>query len=109
MDWSLRKVFPFTMPPSRCVVSGPGPDELDILERRVRWVGGKRFGVILQAEDKSWHIAWFNPAKTPRRGQIPLLIGGSWQCDLNAADTVETLSEEQLRKLGLNEWRAESE
>jgi hypothetical protein len=106
MDWSLRKVFSFTMSPGHCVVSAPFPDETDAVQRKVNWVSGKRVGVIVQGEDRSWRVAWFSPPKSKRRGDVPLLVGGSSECDLNSADVVEALSEEQLKRLGLNEWKA---
>ena len=88
MEWSFQKVFPCAMAPGNSVDSFPRQDDYDAFQRKVRWVSGRRVGVVVQDGDKNWHVAWFGQSKSSRHGYVPLLVGGSWDCDLDASDAI---------------------
>jgi hypothetical protein len=94
MDWTLGKVH--RMRPEKCVMSWPADDEHSSFRRSVVWEHAARIGVITKDKKKGWQVAWFEGKKADRTGNV-------WQGDLRAADKVDPVASDTIKRLGLAE------
>ena len=101
MEWSLAKVFPFSMHPDDCTVSSLLVGESNH-HANVRWIFSERIGVLCRTNDREWIVSWFAPPKGQPRDRSFLFGGGSVTIDLSNADTTQAMTADQLRALGMN-------
>ena len=101
MEWSLAKVFPFSMHPDRCTVSSLYTGET-ARHAKVLWIDSKRIGVLHRTTEGKWKIAWFQPPRAEVRHRSFLFGGGSVMLDVSSADANEPMTVEQLRLLGMD-------
>jgi hypothetical protein len=87
MWWSLRKVTPFSMHPSRCVVSEYDPERNGSkVVKRVSWKGGSRYGVLVRDEGDRWLVFWFSPQEVHLRERYWVIGGGRASIELPAKE-----------------------
>jgi hypothetical protein len=101
MWWSLHKVGPFAMHPSRCSASLFSPDhEGRLAVRPALWRAGKRYGVLTQDEGGGWLVFWFGPEEVHLQGRYWIIGGGEASIHLPPKERAEPATEELLGRLG---------
>jgi hypothetical protein len=100
LDWSLSKLFPFTMHPDSCTVSfSRGAAEN---RANVRWRHSQQIGVLCRTVDREWFVAWLEPDEARVKHRSLLFGGGTAMLDVNRAQRKQSLSHDQLRLLGMD-------
>lgn len=66
----------------------------------IQWKQADRFGVVIQRDDRSWWVTWFDAGDVPINGRTPVLGGGSAIFDLNNG-RAEPFPLEKVKDLGL--------
>jgi hypothetical protein len=99
MDWSLAKVFPFSMHPDGCTVSLL-LDGKTSHRANVRWISSERVGVLRRTANRKWIVSWFRPPKSQPKNRSLLFGGGTVTIDLADADNDQQMAADQLRALG---------
>ena len=100
MEWHHTKVLQFTMHPANSIVSSLREDET-FHHATVRWVYGKRIGVLSRSVDRDWTVAWFDAAGVELTNRSFLFGGGSVNLFVAEAESVEAVTTSQLKELGM--------
>jgi hypothetical protein len=82
MSWYLEKVTPFTMKPSRCSATRYDPKWGKTMTRKVQWVEGRRYGVVVGYEEDPSRVFWFETDETHLRWNSWLRGGGKASVEL---------------------------
>jgi hypothetical protein len=101
MPWSIHKVFPAEIHPDAGGMSEVQKGESEIVAF-VRWINGRRIGILRKADDGNWSVAWFDGRKTSPEERSILFGHGRWNGNWAAAAQVEEWSEAKVRSLGFD-------
>ena len=73
----------------------------------VRWVPGRRYGVVTRDRQLAWRVIWIDNDKVRRTGNRPVLGGGEVHLDVSEGEAVP-LRPDEVETLGLDAVRAPS-
>ena len=101
MNWSLEKVFRFSMHPDKCIVSLYDNHGVPHIAE-VDWIDTDRIGILRKTKTGTWHVAWFDRPKSSRLRTSRLFRHFAWHGSWSECDFKEDIPPKTLRELGFD-------